>query len=198
MSTWTDWDGNDSVEEANTDSYQYRYYLEGRKAPHVVLGNKPESDTLAAQIPISHTAGYAFKAPSDWGGRRSAGKIESSLNAMLLAEAQMELSLEAYNEYLLGLSILTEQAQDKVNTLIPRIQASRLTEAITLQALGDAQLAIQIGTAVTKTVTGQAGIAALATHDAVGKGGAITTGIQGGVQAPTAGIRTLNYGTLRT
>lgn len=183
--TWTDWDGNDSVGEADPNSYQYRYYLEGRKAPHVVLGNKPESDTLAAQIPISHTAGYAFKAPSDWGGRRSAGKIESSLNAMLLAEAQMELSLEAYNEYLLGLSILTEQAQDKVNTLIPKIQANRLTEAITLQLLSDAQIVLQGINSAVKSTVGFISVPLDTIKESPGEGGAITTAIQGSIKSAT-------------
>ncbi|MCP5517159.1 MAG: hypothetical protein H7A45_07885 [Verrucomicrobiales bacterium] len=87
-----------------------------------------EPELKAAQLdldfPFGETSEYAFRVPDldadgqpDWGRRSAYGQIQTKLNELLQAEAELEVKTDAYEDYVIGMQILRKRADVLIKTL---------------------------------------------------------------------------------
>ena len=72
---------------------------------------------LVTGLPWSEVSDYAFTAPAAWGQRASQGEVQRSLNEMLSAQIELEMAVEAYNDYVKDMQILTTFVDYKLDGL---------------------------------------------------------------------------------
>jgi hypothetical protein len=90
---------------------------------HTILSSDPgklvhEGDTLLVTgLPWSEVSDYAFTAPPEWGVRTATGEVQRALNDMLNAQIELDMSVEAYGDYVKSLQILTAFVQYKMEGL---------------------------------------------------------------------------------
>src|SRR5690606_9620833 len=96
------------------------------------LGSEGESgdeeNVIRIAAPVLETGSYAFQAPKDWGARRAPGQIQVLINQLLAAQHERDLALEAYNEYVRGITIKCERLSLQLRRLKASVEARDTAE----------------------------------------------------------------------
>jgi hypothetical protein len=111
---------------------------------HTILSSDPDKlvkagDTLLVTgLPWSEVSDYAFTAPPEWGVRTATGEVQRALNDMLNAQIELDMSVEAYGDYVKGMQILTAFVEYKMEGLKEEQKFADYYQGLktTLQTLG--------------------------------------------------------------
>lgn len=103
---------NDFHLSENTQTTYPRIIVNGFSEGEASPGN-----ALSAEIPISKTSQYAFKAPEEWGQRAATGEIQNALGDMLRTEVALETAIDDYQVYINKLANLAEYANWRLQAL---------------------------------------------------------------------------------
>jgi hypothetical protein len=85
---------------------------------------------LGVSLPINEMSDWALQAGPDWGARLATGAIQNGLNDILVAQLELEVALEDYNDYTRKVQLQVFNARQKMDALREKLQWNGGNEGI--------------------------------------------------------------------